>query len=374
MFHKIKFPGCVNQLEKIVSFQRELLNFACSSSSSLPITESQLKTEFGDEIGEWLWDKLWTKRKSGKKAQSKLHKALEKLIRYIERHSTMSTKIMDAFDHDIQFHKHLNDPNFNFKYRGELSLTVQKVVKALLTAFYTDLLASGFPSVIHGQTQKFNRDKFISSFWSANSKLEVCPACDRPRSPKVDNKVYSDADHFLPKSIYPFLSVHYANLVPLCLDCNRSMKGDRDPIDEPSKEPLVNTFHPYTNSAISQVNVIVSRDQVGKRQVRIEDKAGMPSRRVASLNRVFKLEKQWLDHLDYVVKSTVEDVIEFRRRLTRRRLTLTLEDLKDDLEDKLTVNLTKLGEKHYYVMQCSYLRYTLTSNQELTELLMESIK
>ncbi|MEH1911833.1 hypothetical protein [Nostoc sp.] len=56
-----------------------------------------------------------------------------------------------------------------------------------------------------------------------------------------------------------------------------------------------------------------------------------------------------------------------------RRLTLTLDDLKDDLEDKLTGNLTKLGEKHYYVMQCSYLRYTLTNNQELTELLAESI-
>ncbi|BAY33702.1 hypothetical protein NIES2107_56030 [Nostoc carneum NIES-2107] len=374
MFHKINFPSCVNQLERIVLFQRKLLNFACSSSASLPITESQLKTEFGNDIGEWLWNKLCPKRKSGNKGKSKLHKALEKVIRYLARHSTMSAKIMDAFDHDIQFHQYLNDPNFKFKYRGELSLTVQKIVKGLLAAFYTDLLASGFPSIIHGQTQTFNRDKFISSFWSANSKLEVCPACDRPRSPKVDNKVYSDADHFFPKSIYPFLSVHYANLVPLCLDCNRSMKGDRDPIDDLSKEPLVNTFHPYTNPAISQVDVIVSRDQVGKRQVKIEDKVGMPSRRVASLNRVFKLEKQWLDHLNYVVKSIVESVMEDKRNLIRRGLTLTLEDLKDDLEDKLKEDMAKLGEKHYYVMQCSYLRYTLTNNQELTELLAESTK
>jgi 5-methylcytosine-specific restriction endonuclease McrA len=372
VFHKIKFPSCVNQLERIVLFQRKLLNFACNSSTSLPITENQLKAEFGDEIGEWLWDKFWTKRKSGKKVQSKLHKALEKLIKYIERHSTMSAKIMDAFDHDIQFHQHLNDPNFKFKYRGELSLTVQKVVKGLLTAFYTDLLSSGFPSFIHGQTQKFDRDKFISSFWLANSKLAVCPACDGRRSPKIENKVYSDADHFFPKSTYPFLSVHYANLVPLCLDCNRSIKGDRDPIDDLNQEPLVNTFHPYANPAISQVDVIVSRNQFGKRQVKIEDKAGMPSRRVASLNRVFKLEKQWLDHLDYVVNSIVEAVREDRRKLTRRGLTLTLEDLKYDLEDKLKENIAKLGEKHYYVMQCSYLRYTLTNNQELTELLAES--
>lgn len=376
MFHKIKFPSCVNQLERIVSFQRKLLNFACTYSTSLPITESQIKAEFGDEIGEWLWNKLWTPRKSGNKAQSKLHKALEKIIRYLERHSTMSSKIMDAFDNDIQFHHHFNDPNFKFKYRGQLSPKVQKVVRGLLAAFYTDILSTalGFPPFIHGQTQKFNRDTLISSFWSSNAKLQVCPACDRPRSTKVDNKVYSDADHFFPKSIYPFLSVHYANLVPLCLDCNLRIKGNRDPIDEPNKEPLVNTFHPYTNPAISQVNVIVSRDKVGKRQIKIEDQAGMPSRRVASLNRVFKLEKRWLDHLDYVVKSIVESVMEDKQNLARRGLTLTLEDLKDDLEDKLKKDIDKLGERHYYVVQCSYLSYILTNNQELAELFAESNK
>jgi hypothetical protein len=370
VLHKINFPGCVNQLEKIVSFQRKLLNFACSGSTSLPIKESQLKTEFGDDIGEWLWNKLFTKRQSGKNVQTKLHKALEKLIRYIERHSTMSAKIMDAFDHDIQFDQYLNDPNFKFKYSGQLSLTVQKLVRGILTEFYTDLLSSssGFPPAIHGQTQKFNRDKFISSFWSANSKLEVCPACDRPRSPKVDNKIYSDADHFLPKSSYPFLSVHHANLVPLCLDCNRTMKGGRNPIDDPDNAPLINTFHPYLNPAIDQIDIKTSRNAVGVREIKIEDKAGIPSRRVNSINRVFKLEKLWMDGLRYSVDSIVDEIRRAGARSKRHGIDLTRQELEIELQDMLRERTRNLGQRHYYILQTSYLEFAIQDSSELDEL------
>lgn len=36
-------------------------------------------------------------------------------------------------------------------------------------------------------------------------------------------------DHFLPKSIYPYLAVSLHNLVPCCHQCNSSIKGDKDP-------------------------------------------------------------------------------------------------------------------------------------------------
>jgi hypothetical protein len=36
-------------------------------------------------------------------------------------------------------------------------------------------------------------------------------------------------DHFLPKSIYPYLAVSLHNLVPSCHQCNSSIKGDKDP-------------------------------------------------------------------------------------------------------------------------------------------------
>lgn len=367
MFHEINAPHCIDQLEKIVLFQRQVIAFACKYDTPLPITKDKVILEFDNEIGEWFWRKLWINRKNGDIDKTQLHKELEKVIRYVQRYPTMNSRIIDAFDHDMKFNQHLNDPDFKFKY-GQLSKTLQQNVKGLLIAFYTELLSSGFPPAIHGKDKKFDRDKFIESFWKTNFKLEVCPACDRPRSDTVDNKVYSDADHFFPKSIYPFLSVHHANLVPLCLDCNRSFKGARNPIDDPNNEPLVNTFHPYINPAINHVDVQVSRDQAGQRQVKIEDKAGMPSRRVASLNEVFKLEKRWLGNLNFVVKSIVDDILKTGRRDKRWQIQPSLQDFKVDLEDMLEDRIKKLGQRYDYVLQSSYLKYALTNCQELDEL------
>ena len=37
-------------------------------------------------------------------------------------------------------------------------------------------------------------------------------------------------DHFLPKGTYPFNSVNFRNLAPMCHDCNSSYKLKKDPI------------------------------------------------------------------------------------------------------------------------------------------------
>jgi hypothetical protein len=37
-------------------------------------------------------------------------------------------------------------------------------------------------------------------------------------------------DHFLPKSEYPFSSINFKNLAPICHKCNSSNKGSKDPL------------------------------------------------------------------------------------------------------------------------------------------------
>ena len=48
-------------------------------------------------------------------------------------------------------------------------------------------------------------------------------------------------DHFLPKSLYPFLSISFRNLVPCCCVCNEmANKGDYDPL-----KPDIGLYNPY---------------------------------------------------------------------------------------------------------------------------------
>lgn len=92
----------------------------------------------------------------------------------------------------------------------------------------------------------FDYTKFIDkdSGWNAyklvgSYSLRICPYChlhhvnyhgQKAGDPKK-LELRPPLDHFLPKSIYPYLAVSLYNLVPSCHQCNSSIKGDEDPSD-----------------------------------------------------------------------------------------------------------------------------------------------
>lgn len=82
--------------------------------------------------------------------------------------------------------------------------------------------------------------------------LRVCPYCGRNYiyglSPERDGKnvkVKPQIDHLLPKSIYPFLSANFYNLIPSCTQCNMEpAKGDQDTLTKQNGGELI-IQHPY---------------------------------------------------------------------------------------------------------------------------------
>ncbi|CRI57152.1 hypothetical protein [Pseudomonas sp. CCOS 191] len=90
----------------------------------------------------------------------------------------------------------------------------------------------------------FDYGKFIykSVGWNAYKLVEshglrICPYCHLHHvnyhgqtTKKLKTlEMRPPLDHFLPKSIYPYLAVSLHNLVPCCHQCNSSIKGDNDP-------------------------------------------------------------------------------------------------------------------------------------------------
>jgi hypothetical protein len=368
MLHRIQLPDCAPQLEKIRQFQRDVLAFACDEKTVVPITQEALQDSLGNERGNWLWKKL--RKQRGEPGETAFHLALIAVIVFVQEHPEQRQTILDAFDHDVTFHMALNDPNFYFQYLA-LSEDAQKVIKSLMISFYEDFLAAGFETEIHGLLGKLEREKFIASFWDTNQGLEVCPACDERRADVIDEKHFEDADHCLPKSIYPFLSLHSLNLVPLCVQCNRLFKGDRDPIDNHNDAPLVNSFHPYLRPALEHISIQINNEKSGVRQVVIKEQDGSVSRRVESLKRVFKLHKRWPDELRYQVEDLRDQISDIGRR--NRRSGAVWEDqqkqFRFELEEMLKKKSEKLGKRVGYVLQTSYLYSTLNDQSEFEELL-----
>lgn len=75
--------------------------------------------------------------------------------------------------------------------------------------------------------------------------LKICPYCGRQHINIAKFPGYRDSkpniDHFLPKSLYPFLSISFRNLVPCCCVCNEmANKGDYDPL-----KPDIGLYNPY---------------------------------------------------------------------------------------------------------------------------------
>jgi hypothetical protein len=66
-------------------------------------------------------------------------------------------------------------------------------------------------------------------------KLRLCPYCQlhhvnyHAGSNPDDLELRPPLDHYLPRSVYPYLAVSIGNLVPSCHQCNSSIKGDRVP-------------------------------------------------------------------------------------------------------------------------------------------------
>lgn len=89
-------------------------------------------------------------------------------------------------------------------------------------------------------TNEFTSKQHYYSELIEKNRFQFCPSCGITRIFAYDFSQREDFDHYLPKSLYPFTSVNYQNLVPICKYCNSTFKKDNNPIQNNRK-----AFYPY---------------------------------------------------------------------------------------------------------------------------------
>jgi hypothetical protein len=109
-------------------------------------------------------------------------------------------------------------------FSNELS-PIDDLLKKLFLALYNQVL-DGDPFRENANTTL--RDHF-NQFCEENSEITLCPICGISELKKSQDETRDQYDHYLPKSLYPFSSVNFHNLVPCCRECNSlEVKGDKD--------------------------------------------------------------------------------------------------------------------------------------------------
>ncbi|MEK5060011.1 hypothetical protein BK126_19270 [Paenibacillus sp. FSL H7-0326] len=71
-------------------------------------------------------------------------------------------------------------------------------------------------------------------------------------------------DHYLPKSEYPFSSISFKNLAPICNKCNSSNKGSKDPLYD-SNGNRRKAFYPFNRDSYTMdINVKLNSAEIEK--------------------------------------------------------------------------------------------------------------
>jgi hypothetical protein len=110
-----------------------------------------------------------------------------------------------------------------------------KFIREIFDYFYDSMFESttlqkGYLA-IKGQEEKTIRDNYKKFFLMINN---VCPYCDIRR---FDHHSAITVDHFLPRNVYPYLSVYSLNLIPSCGPCNSAFKNSK------IKLPIIHPFY-----------------------------------------------------------------------------------------------------------------------------------
>jgi hypothetical protein len=234
---------------------------------------------------------------------------MERLHSFAVANPGRAEAVLDAYDHDQTYNESAGAA-FQFHYYTTLNDTERELGRPVTQCFYDFLSKGGIPWNDGAAWKKFTRDNLIESFWKSNPTILVCPACDAAKPDAIGLKVYADADHYLPKSLYPFLSVHPANLVPQCVSCNRSFKLAKDPLKPYGPGELGDVFLPYSRPAFGPLTLgLVRKGKVVR--PRLADPVCTPSRRLRSVQYVFKLEKRWESRVDRVAGDVAAELADY---------------------------------------------------------------
>lgn len=227
--------------------------------------------------------------------------------------------IKDAFVTNNEIEKLCNGESAP-KYLDELPDIVKDKMKPLLVDFYETLLER---KKVPGTKQDYYQ-KLIDK-----NDLRYCPCCGYMPIESSDSDYREAFDHYLPKSKYPFLSVNFKNLVPLCHKCNSDRKGEKDPI-----ENRKTAFYPFS----SNNHCIQIMFQIDKtKDLRILERDDLEitlvgdAQKVETWDRLFDIKERYNDATRGFSKA-------FLQRIKRRHL----EYLKGDASLSYIDSLNKL--------------------------------
>lgn len=184
---------------------------------------------------------VWCKACEGESCEDKLQEEFKKIYNYAYINKKHKLKqeveeiyelfkdlseqekqlISQAFDSTNQIEE-LCEGRITPIYLDALPEVVKKRIKPLMKWCYEKLLEKG--KVAKGKLA------YYKALRKNNKDLKTCPCCGLIDLESSNSDKREAFDHYLPKTLYPFASINFLNLIPICHKCNSDRKTTKDPI------------------------------------------------------------------------------------------------------------------------------------------------
>jgi len=258
---------------------------------------------------------------------------------------------LEEFRHDRGFVTQTADPGFTFRLRPALGGRHREQARQWLIGYYNQLGKSGFhPNICIHSSDYFTSQKWWDGFYETNPRQRMCSVCDGTLNHG------QTIEHYFPKSEYPVLSVHPANLIPVCKKCNNEFKKNQDPLDG---FDITQVFIPYQHQIRAEIELDFTSTANGREEISLRSATNNPElpTRLQRYSDLFGIPKQWNDNI-HEISEIAWHVLSYRIEILQEEgVPLDQNSLREAIGRTCDRMEQDWGNFHYLYPATGWLRW-----------------
>jgi 5-methylcytosine-specific restriction endonuclease McrA len=356
MLHERSLPQPeVNDLDRVYQVMLSLLDWLLRTPPAQLADRSPLVQQFGQPVAGWMWKRIHkpaTRTKFGLAVMALAGRALAA--------PAEATAVAVSIAQDAQFHKRWDEVGYELQF-PRLHAGWLDSVRAVAEPFYGWLADSGFDGAAFGLAgASMTRARIMAAF--RPQSFGVCGYCDGPLGEVGTDTEANDCDHFFPKSQWPHLAIHPANLYSACMPCNSRWKLGKKPMGEADVLGLSETYHPLLRPGASRISVTAIQASTSTRRVAITIRDIPFPRRSETLNDTLDLEARWTNFINEKLDECVSTFVAKAVKDKGRGWDVTPDSVRELIENDIAWQRARRGKDERTIRQVAALEFQLTQH------------
>lgn len=350
MLHERRLPANLAQdLGRVYAAKMRLLDWLLRTPPQTLDDNTLLVQQFGRALGEWFWARIRSPQ-----TRTAFGKSVIALATKAQTTSAEATLVAGAISHDANFHEQWNVVGNELQF-PRLHMDWLQSIRDVAEPFYDWLGSMGFESAPFALTGgKIDRAAVMKAFRPQSHS--VCGYCDGPLGELGSKSEANDCDHFFPKSQWPHLAIHPANLFSACQGCNSRWKLANTPMGGADASGLNGTYHPMLRPGASAivVNAAISAASVRQVEIKITD-TGFPSR-AETLVATLDLESRWTNSMNAKLDQGVSVLVAKAARDRGLGQQPTAELVQELIESDIAWKQSNIGREERCMREIAVLK------------------